>query len=218
MRAAHGPRRVVIICAHSDDQAIGAGGYIAKLAKEGAQVRTIIASFGEQSHPHLKEKEVRTMRVLESKRADRILGGAGVMFLGLREGNLRKEYDSRDLHPRLVEHVERFAPDLIITHSSDDPHPDHRAVHKIVLHVHDSTKLRCEVWTFDIWNLWNLKRRTPRVIIDVTDTFRRKLDAIEAFKSQKVAIVTLLLPVYARAILWGLRRHVRFAEGFYKVR
>ncbi len=158
------------------------------------------------------------MRVLESKRADRILGGAGVMFLGLREGNLRKEYDARDLHPRLVEHVERFAPDLIITHSSDDPHPDHRAVHKIVLRVRDGAGLHCEVWTFDIWNLWNLKRRTPRIIIDVTDTFRRKLDAIEAFKSQKVAIITLLLPVYARAIMWGLRRHVRFAEGYYKVR
>jgi len=211
-------RRVLVICAHSDDQAIGAGGYIAKLTREGAQVRTIIASFGEQSHPHLKEKEVRTMRVLESKRADRILGGSGVMFLGLREGKFEKECASRGLLPKLVEHVKRFNPDLILTHSNDDPHPDHRAVYRLAVAMCEGASPSCEMWTFDIWNLWNLKRRTPRKVIDITDTFRRKLDAIVAFKSQKVAIITLIVPVYARAFFWGLRRHVRYAEGYYRVR
>ncbi len=211
-------KRVLVICAHSDDQAIGAGGYIAKLAREGAEVRTIIASFGENSHPHLKEKEVRTMRVLESKRADRILGGSGVMFLGLREGKFEKECASRGLLPKLVEHLKRFHPDIILTHSSDDPHPDHRAVHRLALDMRSGASSSCEVWTFDIWNLWNLKRRAPRAAIDITSTFRRKLDAIVAFKSQKVAIITLIVPVYARAFFWGLRSHVRYAEGYYRVR
>ena len=209
-------QRVLVICAHSDDQAIGAGGYIAKLAREGAEVRTIIASFGEQSHPHLKPKEIRTIRVLESKRADRILGGSGVMFLGLREGRFLREHEARGLHPKLIEHIVRFDPDLILTHSSDDPHPDHRAVYEIVLRAHRG--LSCEVWTFDIWNLWNLKRRTPRVIVDITGSFQRKLDAIAAFKSQWHARALLLVPTYLRAIIWGVRRHVRYAEAYHKVR
>jgi LmbE family N-acetylglucosaminyl deacetylase len=45
---------VLVIVAHNDDHIIGAGGTLAKYAQEGKKVRTIIMSYGESSHPHLK--------------------------------------------------------------------------------------------------------------------------------------------------------------------
>jgi LmbE family N-acetylglucosaminyl deacetylase len=212
-------KRVLIICAHSDDQVIGAGGTIAKLAKEECQVRTFICSFGEQSHPHLKKVEVRKMRVFESQKANQILGGTSVLFLGMREGHFLEEYDHLRWRGKLLRHIHEFKPQRILTHSADDPHPDHRAVHHIVMDLYEKGGLKCEIYTFDIWNLFNIKkRRNPRLIVDISKTFTRKLDALSAFRSQKVALFTLLWSVYTKAIYYGLKRGVRYAEVFYKVR
>lgn len=213
------PKRVLVFCAHSDDQALGAGGYIAKLAKDDVKVRTIVCSFGEQSHPHLDKREIRRVRVLESKRADKILGGSGVMFLGLHEGSFEKEYDDRKLHEGLVRQIDEFKPDRILTHSPDDPHPDHRACHRLLLRLHSDLSRPCEVYTFDVWNLFNLKkRRRPKLVIDITQTFKKKIDSLSAFRSQRHAMAVLTWSIYTKGVYWGFRRGCRYAEVYYKVR
>jgi LmbE family N-acetylglucosaminyl deacetylase len=212
-------KRAMVICAHSDDQVIGAGGTIAKLAKNGAEVRTFICSFGEQSHPHLKKIDVRRTRVLETKKANTVLGGSEVLFLGMREGHFLEEYRQKQWYAKLLRHIQKFKPDRIFTHSSDDPHPDHRAVYNMVMDIHTRGKLTCEVFTFDVWNLFNIKKRhNPRLVVDISQTFARKLDALSVFRSQKVALFTLLWSVYTKAAYYGLKRGVRYAEVFYKVR
>lgn len=212
-------QRVLVICAHSDDQVIGAGGTIAKLAREGSQVRTFICSFGEQSHPHLKKVEVRKMRVFESQKANQILGGTSVLFLGMQEGHFLEDYERLHWRGKLLRHLHEFKPQRILTHSADDPHPDHRAVHKIVMNLYSKGGLNCEVYTFDIWTFLNIKKRkSPKLIVDISKTFTRKLDAISIFRSQKIALFTLLWSVYTKAIYYGLKRGARYAEVFYKVR
>lgn len=212
-------KRVLIICAHSDDQVIGAGGTMARFSREGVDVRTFICSFGEQSHPHLKPVEVRKVRVKESQSANKILGGSSVLFLGMPEGRFAEEYEQRRWRQKLLRHIHTFKPDRILTHSPDDPHPDHRAVYHITEDLYEHGKLQCEVYAFDVWNLFNIKkRRSPRLIIDITKTFTRKLDALSTFRSQRVTLLTLLWTVYAKAIYFGLKRGVRYAEVFYKVR
>jgi LmbE family N-acetylglucosaminyl deacetylase len=212
-------RKVLVICAHSDDQVIGAGGTIAKFARDGGQVRTFICSFGEQSHPHLKEIDVRKMRVAESKTADKVLGGHGVLFLGMKEGHFLEDYDALQWREKLLRHIHVFKPAMILTHSPDDPHPDHRAVYKIVLDLHSKGKLNAEVYTFDIWTLFHTSQRhSPRLVIDISKSFTRKLDALSSFRSQKVALFTLLWSVYVKAVYYGLKRGVRYAEVFHRVR
>jgi LmbE family N-acetylglucosaminyl deacetylase len=214
----HEPKRVVVLCAHSDDQVIGAGGAIAKFSHEGALVKTFICSFGEQSHPHLDKVEVRKMRVAESKEANAVLGGEDVLFLGMREGHFAEDYAALDWREKLLKHLRAFRPDRIITHASDDLHPDHRAVHAMALDLHKALAFPCEVYTFDVWNIINRKRTAPRLVVDITHTFTKKLDALSCFKSQKVALFTLLWSVYVKAILHGMKRGVRYAEVFHKVR
>jgi LmbE family N-acetylglucosaminyl deacetylase len=212
-------KRILILCAHSDDQVIGPGGTIVQLARKGAKVRTYICSFGEQSHPHLQEDEVRRIRVQESKDADRILGGSGVIFLGMREGKFWKEYQARGWRRKLLKHIADFKPDVILTHSVDDPHPDHRDVYRMATDLYEHGNLRCEMYMFDIWTIFNVKkRRLPRLVVDISTTFSRKLDALQVFRSQKVALFTLLWSVYTRAFTQGLKRGVRWGEVFYRVR
>jgi len=210
--------RVLVFCAHSDDQVLGAGGYLAKLAKEGCEVKTIICSFGEQSHPHLKEMEISKIRVEESEKADKVLGGKDVFFLGLKEGSFQKEFENRGFLDPVVLQLQAFKPTKILTHSSDDPHPDHRATHKMLLEIHEIACPTAEIYSFDIWNLFNLKRRKPKMIVDITHTFKRKIDALKSFKSQRTALALLLWSVYAKAVFWGMKKNCRYAEVFYKIR
>ncbi|MDD9952715.1 MAG: PIG-L family deacetylase [Candidatus Woesearchaeota archaeon] len=210
-------KRVLVFCAHSDDQVFGPGGYTTKLAKEGSKIHTIICSYGEMSHPHLKEQEVQQIRVKEAEKADKMLGGSGVMFLGLKEGSF--EHECKPIYHDVIKTIKKLKPDMILTHSSDDPHPDHRAVHRMFLKLYDDAGLQCSVYTFDVWNLFNLgKRKNPKLVVDVTKTFKKKIDALQAFKSQRMALVVLLWSVYTKAVIWGFRRGCRYAEVFYKIR
>jgi LmbE family N-acetylglucosaminyl deacetylase len=70
---------MLVICAHSDDQIIGVGGAIAKYAKEGYDIQTIVMSFGEGVKPHIRREVISRTRIKEAQRADKIIGGKGVV-------------------------------------------------------------------------------------------------------------------------------------------
>jgi len=211
-------QNILVIGAHSDDQVIGAGAAMAKYAQQGHRVKTVIFSYGEKTHPHLKANIIANIRRKESQQADKIIGGKGVVFLGLTEWQFEKEYSTIEKQLTLL--IRRFKPHKIFTHSIDDGHPDHVAVHKLVANLYDKMRLLCDVYTFDVWTPFNLKKRNnPWLFVDVSDTFRKKLDALKCFQSQKWhAILILISPVYIRAIYNGLLNNTQFGEVFYKIR
>jgi LmbE family N-acetylglucosaminyl deacetylase len=210
---------VLVICAHSDDEIFGPGGTIAKYAQEGKKVYSIIFSFGETTHIHLKKPIAVKMRVKEAKEADKVIGGKGVRFLGLNETKFEKEAKEKDTYKKLKQIITEKKPAKIFTHSIDDPHTDHRAVYKIVTDTYDSMRYKCDVYSFDVWNPINFRKRDqPKLYVDITDTFKTKLSALRCFESQKIAMITLLWSVYLRAIINGLHNHCKYAERFYKIR
>lgn len=210
---------ILVICAHSDDQIFGVGGTIAKYSKEGAKIFTVIFSHGQGSHPWLKERVTITMRVKEAKAADKIVGGKGVMFCGFNELKMEEEYNKRKFKKRLVHIIKEQQPTKIFTHSIDDIHPDHQAVNLLVLDAVDSIKEKIEVYCFDIWNPWVVKYRNyPKLVVDITNTLKTKIKALNCFKSQIVALITLMPSVYIKAFFSGLQYDLRFAEVFVRVR
>ena len=213
------PNSVLIICAHSDDQIFGPGGTVAKYAKDGKKVYTVIFSYGEMSHPlHQKQYTVKT-RVKEAIDVDKFLGGQGVTFLGLDEAKFTEQFKSRKMYPKLKRLILQYNPAIIFTHSTDDPQPDHRALNKILLETLDRMRYKCDVYMFDIWNIFNFKGRDyVKIIVDISDTFKLKLKALKMFESQKVSLFSLTWSVYVKAWLSGKRIGVKYAEVFYKIR
>ena len=67
-------KRLMIICAHPDDEIFGAGGTIAKYAAEGIEVITVIFSYGESSHPWLRKRFKVEVRKTESLKAGKAVG------------------------------------------------------------------------------------------------------------------------------------------------
>ncbi|MFH1401125.1 MAG: PIG-L deacetylase family protein [Nanoarchaeota archaeon] len=214
---------VVVICAHSDDEIFGPGGTLAKYAREGRKVYSIIFSYGASTHPHFKTDVIIRIRQQEAEQADKIIQGSGVFFLGLSEGKFEKEF--ADKEAELVALIKRLHPTDIFTHSRDDTHQDHRAVHRLAVRTYDSMKLKADMYTFDIWNVTRWHRRDmPRLVVDVSQTFTVKMRALRCFKSQinltsYVVLNNVLYVKTAISAVWcGLRHKFRFAEVFYKVR
>jgi len=212
-------KNIFVICAHPDDEVFGAGGTIAKYSKEGFNVDVMIFSYGEQSHPWLRKYVVMEMRKKESKEASKIIGVKNIKFFGLREGNFKEDAIKNNVYGKIAYAIKKKRPVKIFTHSADDPHPDHKTVHDSVLISLKKSGLKCDVYTFDIWNPVSIRKiGSPKLYIDISDTFGKKIEALKCFKSQKISMISLLWSIYLKAIVHGAENGTRFAEVFYKVK
>jgi len=212
---------ILLFVAHSDDQVLGPGGAMAKYAAEGKNIYTCIFSYGELSHPHFKKEIITKMRIEEAKKADKLLGGKGVEFLGANDGKIDKKHEELKLKVKKL--ILKHKPSKIFTHANDEALLDHVVVNKIVLEAYDELhkekNISSDIYTFGIWRFFKWKqRRNPKLFVDISDYFYKKLEILKVFKSQKVAMITLKWSVYVKAFTNGFYNGTQFAEVFYKVR
>lgn len=207
---------ILVFCAHPDDEVFGVGGTIAKYTSQGSKVITVIFSYGEKAMPLMKESESREIRKKECIEAAEIIGSKTI-FLGLKEGKI--DTASPEVIEKIKNIVRENSPEKIFTHSIDDPHIDHKAVHNLVVKVLKVICYKKDLYAFDVWNPITLrKRNAPKLYVDVTDTFKTKLKALRKFRSQKVQGRWPLMPaVYFRAVFYGFQNKCMYAERFLKI-
>jgi LmbE family N-acetylglucosaminyl deacetylase len=213
---------VLVIVAHNDDHIIAAGGTLAKYAKEDKKLRTIIFSYGEMSHPHLKPELVKEQRYKESIASDDILGGSGVVYLGLDEGKFPEQYKKRKIQEKLAYIIRKEKPAKIFTLGPDDVHPDHNAVHRAVTELIEDGTITCDAYAFEVWYAVKLRRRdAPKLVVDVSDHYETKVKAMKAHKSQfqhvSQFMTILQFTTWLRALISGWHNNCKYAEVFYKL-
>lgn len=208
--------RVIVFCAHSDDELVGMGGTILKFAKEKKEIIKIIFSYGEKSHPHLKKEVIIKERVNETKKASKLMGIKETIFFGLKDYNLKNEIKKYNIKNKLKTIIKKYNPDKVFIPSSKDPHKDHRAVHKVVLKAMEEMKSKSEVYTFEVWNI--ITEELPYIYVDISPYFSKKFTIIKEFESQKRFLYPLLLPILYRSIKYGRANNCKYAEKFYKVK
>lgn len=207
-------KTIMALVAHSDDEIVGCGGTLSKYKKEGKDVIVVIFSYGEKSHPHLKEEVVSSTRQREAEDIDKFFERESIFF-GLEEGKIKEEANQKNIRDQIKILVRRYKPEIIFTHSSLDPHPDHKAVNNIVLDTLKKIKYKGMIYTFEVWNILNENR--PAIYIDISDTFNLKKRALKKFKSQKIFIYPLWIPMWYRARAYGKKCNCKYAEKFYKI-
>lgn len=209
---------ILSIGAHNDDHVIGAGGALINYAKQGAKVRTIICSFGEKSHPHLRAEVVVEKRVKESLDADKIMGGSGITYLGLREGKFDEDIKTKKIAGKLAKIIAQEKPSKIFTHGIDF-HPDHRAVNRLIMDLIKKKKIKCPVYSFEIWSVFRFRQRNlPRLVVDITPSFNTKVKAFLVHESQTLAIWALLWKMILKDLLSGFVFGYRYAEVFHRLK
>lgn len=208
---------IIVFGAHSDDFVLGAGGTIAKYTNEGKRVITIVFSFGESSHPWLKETVIQKMRSKEALEASKILNCQTYVY-DLKEFKFLEEYEIKKVDQVILKLISKYKPNKIFTHSNEDPHPDHRAVHKITLEIYNKLSEKPELYIYSIWNPISFKTAYPSLYVDITKTFSKKLKALKTFHSQKVHVIYPFILVIWRTIKDGLKIRKRFGEHFFRIK
>lgn len=212
-------KNVLLLCAHSDDQVLGAGGTVAKLHEEGYYITTVVFSFGEKSHIWMKKEYIQETRVKESEDAGKFLGSDETVFMGIPEGKFRSFLSKKENKQKIIDIIKKSDPSIIFTHSVDDPHLDHKQLYNFIIKLYDEMNLECSMYMFDIWTFFSYrKRHYPSIYIDVSAHFKKKLQALDYFKSQKLYLFTLLWSMYSKAILNGLKVGHKYVERFHKVK
>ena len=209
---------VLVFAAHPDDEIIGVGGTIAKYSQEGKDVIVTIFSDGSKSNPWLKHEVLVADRKKDAKQIGAFMGCKDTIFLGLTDGKLQDYTNDHKIREVVKKIIIKFHPTKIFIHSKLDAHPDHRAVNEIAfkaIQELDKTQ-QIPVYVFEVWNA--LPERQPVLYVDITHTFHKKIQAMKKFKSEKLSIYALLIPVYVRALLAGLHNKTKYAEKFYKIR
>ena len=207
---------ILVVCAHPDDHILGPGGTLSKYTDEGKKAIVIIASYGEGSHLWLKPQVTRKFRKAEAEKSSKMVGVKQTTILGLQEGKVTEDIDK---HEKFIkEIIKKNKIRKIFTHSLEDPHPDHSGVARFCLRITKRTKT-IEVYTFDIWNPFNFKQsNAPKMYVDITNTFKKKMQALKIFKSQRLTMIFLLGGVIWSAIFNGMKNHTKFSEVFIKIK
>lgn len=216
---------ILFFCAHPDDEAIGAGGTIAKYIQDGKNVVVVICTSGENSHPWKKKNVVVRQRKKEAEQSAKILGVTTLYHWDYPDGNLINMINTNPLTPKMLKLLREYKPKKVFTHARDDAvYPDHVAVHKSVVEAFDtynaelSEKEKSELFTFNIWSLTVLNRNQPQLHIDISDTFELKKKSLACFRSQNLALWQLWPTVFYKAIVNGFKRETKYAEHFFKIR
>ena len=210
---------VFVFGAHTDDFVIGAGGTIAKYMKEGKKIISVVFSLGELSHPWIKDHVIKDVREKETLIAGEIMG-CETVFLKLRDQKIKKDYDSLNIEKELLKLFEKEKPTKVFTHSLEDPHPDHKTVHRITLELYNklTTKIKPEIYVYSVWNPVSFNTKWPALYVNITKTFGKKLEALKTFESQKIHVAYPFLLLLFRAFKEGLKIRTLFGEKFYRIK
>ena len=181
---------VLILAAHPDDEVLGCGGTIAKLADRGTTIHVAFLADGvfSRDENQLDRQGSLGARRVAAHRACTMLGVKSLFFGDFPDNRM-------DTSPLLniVKVVETLIvehqPDAVFTHHAGDLNIDHRRVHEAVVtscrpqHGHPVKTLLCfEVPSSTEWQIpGSAPIFAPNWFVDISDTLARKLAALDAY-------------------------------------
>lgn len=109
---------IIAIGAHPDDIELGCGGTLFKSSQMGKHVVAVFLTRGEKSGDA-------AVRANESTEALRVLGVTDVHFLNFPDTEVPGSFEAID---SLEKFEVKYNPDMVLTHTINDTHQDHRQV------------------------------------------------------------------------------------------
>jgi len=214
---------VVVIAAHPDDEVLGAGGTIARLAHEGVPVTVAVVTDGSTT------QYVGDDAILERKSKSLV---EAARILGVRE---TVHWNFPDMRLDTVEHVvlnraieeliEDTKCDTIFVHHAGDVNLDHQLVHRsvaVATRPHPGQPVK-NVLTYEVNSSTEWGARAPRAMfwanffVDISATIQPKLRALECYTDElrEFPHPRSVIAVEARARVNGSAVGCEFAEAFH---
>ena len=194
-------QHILVILAHPDDPEFFCGATLARWAKAGHEITYALLTCGDKGrnddNHHIPAAELCALRHQEERAAASVLGVNEINFLDMDDGYLVPDLS---LRKKIVRIIRQFKPDVLITCDPQNlfatyglNHPDHRAAGQVVLDAVFPAAGN-ELFFPDLldegWQphtpkeIWASLTSQPNVVVDVTDTWSIKIQALKEHKSQ----------------------------------
>ena len=178
---------ILAVAAHPDDAELSCSGTIYKHKLQGKKVGILDLTLGE-----LGSRGNSELRKQEAMDSAEILGLDARVMLDLGDGFF--EITEQSLK-EVVTHIRRFRPEIVLCNAIEDRHPDHARASQLVSRAcFLSGLVKVEtVFQDKMQESWRPKAvyhykqdrsLTPDIVVDITDVYETKLNAIKAYSSQ----------------------------------
>jgi len=222
--------KILAVVAHPDDEVLGCGGTMARLAGEGHEVYATI--LGEGITSRLDQRTQADPVILQelrnrSRLASRLLG-AKELYLHDFPDNRFDTVPLLDVVKTIEKAIDRFEPQVVYTHHGGDLNIDHVVTHRAVMTATRPVG-NCpvkEIYAFEVpsateWAFGQFRQGfQPNVFTDISTTLERKIEAMEIYESEARAFPHPRSPMALRTIAkrWGIVVGVACAEAFELIR
>jgi len=176
--------KVLVFAPHNDDEVLGVGGTMARMAAEGHEVYVCEVTSGKNSG------RVELIKS-EARKAHKLLGVKESIFLDLPVVELR-DMLMIELNRRFVETVQMVQPDVAFIPHKGDMHRDHYEVAMaamVALRPVELPNLKAiyayETLSETEWNMPTADNLfVPNVWVDISDYIDKKIDAMKCYETQ----------------------------------
>jgi LmbE family N-acetylglucosaminyl deacetylase len=184
--------RILAIGAHPDDCDIKFAGTAALYAQMGHAVKFLSVTNGDAGHQETAGGPLAKRRYLETQESLKRTGIEEYQVLDNHDGEL---LPSLDIRRQVIRAIREWRADVVITHRSNDYHPDHRntgilvqdaAYMVVVPNVVSATPplTKNPVFMYYSDNFQKPNPFTPDVVVDIDSVYEKKIDALDAHVSQ----------------------------------
>jgi bacillithiol biosynthesis deacetylase BshB1 len=218
---------ILAIAVHPDDIELGCAGILIKHNRAGQTTGILDLTRGE-----LGTRGTPELRIEEANNAAAAMGVLVRENAGMRDGFCQTDEEHQ---LKCVTDVWRWKPDIVITNSLEDRHPDHGRAGRLVSDACFLAGLRKietmyegvaqEAWRPKrVFHMIQDRQLEPTFIVDITDALEQKVEAILCYKSQfhnpesdepmtYIASQSFLDQIRYRDSLLGKRIGTEYGEG-----
>lgn len=207
---------ILAVSPHPDDVELCCGGLIAKMSTKGYQIGIIDLTKGE-----LGTEGSADLRIQEATKAAQLLGAHIRENMDLGDCRVSSDFD---VAKKLARVIRKYRPSFLIAPYGDDHHPDHASSRKLADKAIFFAKLPRVSTDQKVHQVKKVayymlhKPFNPSFIVDVTQNYGKKLEAIKAYKSQMGLMLGkkgLLQSIKLRDQIHGSRVGVKYGEPFF---
>ena len=187
-------KKVLVIAAHPDDEVLGMGGTVAKLAAEGVECHLLIVTDGSSSQYRESDdlQKIIEDKKQETKRCADILGFKSIIYGELPDMKLdcTPHIDINQVIERVIDELQ---PDTVYTHFWGDVNADHQNVYKSTLvavrPVMGQVVKDLFCYSVPSSTEWTPNKEDtmfmPNVFVDITDYAELKYEAFAQYATER---------------------------------